>query len=138
MTRTTDNVWLSRFALLTAFATLVLICVGGLVTSHGAGMAVPDWPNTFGYNLFFFPVSQWVGGVFYEHTHRLVASGVGLLTTILAVWLWLKESRRWLRWLGVIGFFSVCCKACSADCEWFFSRMNSGFFTPHWASYFLC
>src|SRR5947207_8706668 len=107
MTRTTDNVWLSRFALLTAFATLVLICVGGLVTSHGAGMAVPDWPNTFGYNLFFFPVSQWVGGVFYEHTHRLVASGVGLLTTILAVWLWLKESRRWLRWLGVIGFFSV-------------------------------
>ncbi len=107
MTRTTDNVWLSRFALLTAVATLVLICFGGLVTSHGAGMAVPDWPNTFGYNLFFFPVSQWVGGIFYEHTHRLVASGVGLLTTILAVWLWLKESRRGLRWLGVIAFLSV-------------------------------
>src|SRR5436305_5013005 len=107
MTRTTDNPWLARFALLTALATLVLVCFGGLVTSHDAGMAVPDWPNTFGYNLFFFPVSQWVGGVFYEHTHRLVASGVGLLTTILAVWLWLKESRRWLRWLGVIGFFSV-------------------------------
>jgi cytochrome c oxidase assembly protein subunit 15 len=93
--------------LLTAFATLVLICFGGLVTSHGAGMAVPDWPNTFGYNLFFFPVSKWVGGIFYEHTHRLVASGVGFLTIILAVWLWLKESRRWLRWLGVIAFFSV-------------------------------
>src|SRR5438874_9742406 len=107
MTRTTDNVWLSRFALLTAFATLVLICVGGLVTSHGAGMAVPDWPNTFGHNLFFFPLSQWVGGIFYEHTHRLVASGVGLLTTILAVWLWLKESRRWLRWLGMAAFLAV-------------------------------
>ena len=107
MTRTTDNPWLARFALLTALATLVLVCFGGLVTSHEAGMAVPDWPNTFGYNLFFFPVSQWVGGVFYEHTHRLVASGVGLLTTILAVWLWLKESRRWLRWLGIMAFLAV-------------------------------
>src|SRR5437667_5377182 len=102
MTRTTDNPWLARFALLTALATLVLVCFGGLVTSHDAGMAVPDWPNTFGHNLFFFPISQWVGGIFYEHTHRLVASGVGLLTTILAAWLWLKESRRWLRWLGMV------------------------------------
>ena len=50
-------------------------------------MAVPDWPNTYGYNMFFFPVSQWVGGIFYEHTHRLVASAVGLLTVVLALWL---------------------------------------------------
>ena len=107
MTRTTDNLWLNRYAVLTAAATLVLICFGGLVTSHGAGMAVPDWPNTFGYNLFFFPISKWVGGIFYEHTHRLVASAVGLLTTILALWLWLKESRRWLRWLGVAAFLAV-------------------------------
>src|SRR5436190_6782927 len=107
MSRTTDNLWLSRYALLTALATLVLICFGGLVTSHEAGMAVPDWPNTFGYNLFFFPISKWIGGIFYEHTHRLVASGVGLLTTVLAVWLWLRESRRWLRWLGVLAFFAV-------------------------------
>ena len=49
MTRTTTNPWLARFAILTALATLVLICLGGLVTSHEAGMAVPDWPNTFGY-----------------------------------------------------------------------------------------
>src|SRR2546428_5770727 len=107
MTRTTDNPWLARFALLTALATLVLVCFGGLVTSHDAGMAVPDWPNTFGHNLFFFPISQWVGGIFYEHTHRLVASGVGFMTTVLAVWLWLKESRRWLRWLGVAAFLTV-------------------------------
>src|SRR6266516_191789 len=107
MTRTTDNPWLALFALLTALATLVLVCFGGLVTSHDAGMAVPDWPNTFGHNLFFFPVSQWVGGIFYEHTHRLVASGVGMLTTILSVWLWLKESRRWLRWLGIGAFLAV-------------------------------
>ena len=107
MVRTTDNSWLSRYAAFTAFATLLLICAGGLVTSHGAGMAVPDWPNTFGYNPFLFPISKWVGGIFYEHTHRLIASGVGLLTTILAVWLWLKESRRWLRWFGLIAFFAV-------------------------------
>jgi cytochrome c oxidase assembly protein subunit 15 len=81
--------------------------VGGLVTSHEAGMAVPDWPTTYGYNMFLFPVSQWVGGIFYEHTHRLVASGVGFLTTILAVWLWLKEERRWLRWLGVFAWWAV-------------------------------
>src|SRR5688572_10938498 len=99
--------WLHRFAVLTAGATLLLICVGGVVTSKGVGLAVPDWPTTFGYNMFFFPWSKWVGGVFYEHSHRLVASGVGLLTTILAVWLWIKEERKWVRWLGVIAFVAV-------------------------------
>jgi cytochrome c oxidase assembly protein subunit 15 len=95
------NKWLHRFALLCATATLVLICFGGLVTSHGAGMAVPDWPNTFGYNMFFFPFSQWVGGIFYEHSHRLFASAVGFLTIVLAVWIWRADGRRWVRWLGV-------------------------------------
>ena len=94
--------WLPRFALLTAAATLGLIGVGGLVTSHGAGLAVPDWPNTYGYNMFFFPISQWVGGVFYEHTHRLLASGVGLLTAILALWLHGKTARPLMRRLGII------------------------------------
>jgi cytochrome c oxidase assembly protein subunit 15 len=98
---------LHRFAVITAAATFCLIWVGGLVTSHGAGMAVPDWPTTYGYNMFFFPFSKWVGGIFYEHSHRLVASGVGLLTVILCVWLWLKEERRWLRWLGVIALAAV-------------------------------
>src|SRR4051812_26798328 len=107
MTRSLENPWLHRFALLTAVATLVLIAVGGLVTSHGAGMAVPDWPTSYGYNMFALPFKFWKGGVFFEHTHRLAASGVGLLTTILAGWLWLKDSRRWLRWLGVIAFFAV-------------------------------
>ena len=109
-TRSKDNPWLARFAALTALATLGLIVVGGLVTSHGAGMAVPDWPTTYGYNMFLFPFSHWLfdrNGIFYEHSHRLVASGVGLLTTILAIWLWLKEERRWLRWLGVLAFFAV-------------------------------
>src|SRR5882757_5366946 len=86
------------FAVLTAFVTFLLIGLGGLVTSHGAGMSVPDWPNTYGYNMFAFPISRWVGGIFYEHTHRLLASAVGLLTLVLAVWLWLSDSRRWMRW----------------------------------------
>src|SRR5882724_10595769 len=90
-----------RFALLTAIATLGLIGVGGLVTSHEAGMAVPDWPNTYGYNMFLFPISKWMGGIFYEHSHRLFASLVGLLTTILAGWLWVRETRSTVRWAGL-------------------------------------
>lgn len=107
MTRTVQNPWLHRFAVATAAATLALIGLGGLVTSHGVGMAVPDWPTTYGYNMFLFPPAYWIGGIFYEHTHRLLASFVGLLTTILAAWLWLKEERRWLRWTGVLAFFAV-------------------------------
>ncbi len=95
-----DNPALRRFALLTAAATFVLVWMGGLVTSHEAGLSVPDWPNTYGYNLFFFPISKWISGIFYEHTHRLVASGVGLLTTILALWLFGRKSRPLLRWGG--------------------------------------
>ena len=107
MARSTNNPWLHRFSVLTALATLALLGVGGVVTSKGVGMAVPDWPTTYGYNMFFFPISKWTGGIFYEHSHRLVASGVGFLTTILAIWLWLKESRAWLRWLGVVAFATV-------------------------------
>ena len=107
MKRNAHNLWLHRFAVFTAVATLVLICAGGIVTSKGVGLAVPDWPNTFGYNMFFFPISKWVGGVFYEHTHRLIASGVGMLTMILAVWLWIKEPRAWMRWLGLLAFVAV-------------------------------
>lgn len=94
------NSYLHRFAVLTAIATLGLVGIGGLVTSHGAGMAVPDWPNTYGYNMFFFPFSQWVGGIFYEHSHRLAASGVGLLTVVLALWLYGRQARPFMRWAG--------------------------------------
>lgn len=89
------------FAVFTAFVTLALICVGGLVTSREAGMAVPDWPNTYGYNMFWFPFSKWVGGIFYEHTHRLTAAFVGFLTTVLAIWLWVRETKGKSRWTGV-------------------------------------
>ena len=95
------------FAVLNAVATFLLIGLGGLVTSHEAGMSVPDWPTTYGYNMFLFPLDKWIGGIFYEHSHRLLASFVGLLTTILAVWLWLKDPRRWLHWLGIAAFLLV-------------------------------
>jgi cytochrome c oxidase assembly protein subunit 15 len=101
------SVWLHRFAVFAAVCVFPLIFIGGLVTSKGAGLAVPDWPNSYGYNMFLFPPSMWVGNILYEHSHRLFASFVGLLTTILAVWLWVREPRRWVRWLGVIAFFAV-------------------------------
>lgn len=78
-----------------------------MVTSKGVGLAVPDWPTTFGYNMFLFPFSKWVGGVLFEHTHRLIASTVGFLTIILAAWLWRQESRRWVRNLGFAALAGV-------------------------------
>lgn len=78
-----------------------------MVTSKGVGLAVPDWPTTFGYNMFLFPFSKWVGGIFFEHTHRLIASTVGFLTIILAIWIWRTDQRRWLRNLGLIALGAV-------------------------------
>ena len=72
-------------ALVTAAVTFVLILFGGLVTNTGAALAVPDWPTTFGHNMFLYPWAQMVGGVFYEHSHRLIGAVVGLLTLALGV-----------------------------------------------------
>lgn len=94
------NVGLHRFAVLTAAATLLLVFAGGLVTSTESGLSVPDWPTTYGYNMFTFPLSKWVGGIRFEHSHRLIASTVGLLTIGLAVWIQRREDRRWVRRLG--------------------------------------
>ena len=96
-------VWLHRFAVLTAGATFILIIAGGLVTSTGSALAVPDWPLSYG-GLF----PPMVGGILYEHGHRMVGAFVGLLTTVLAVWLVLKEPRRWVRWLGLGALTAVC------------------------------
>lgn len=95
------------FALLTTVLTFLLLCSGGLVTSKGVGMSVPDWPTTYGYNMFAFPLSRWVGGVFYEHTHRLFASGIGFLTVILSVMTFFLEKRRWVRRLGLVLLIGV-------------------------------
>ncbi len=95
------------FACFTAVWTFVLLAIGGLVTSHGAGMAVPDWPTSFGYNMFALPFHFWTGGVFWEHSHRLVASGLGILTVALAIWIFRVDGRRWVRVLGVVAVICV-------------------------------
>jgi heme a synthase len=95
---------LHRFATVTAFLTLLLIIAGALVTSNDAGLSVPDWPTSFG-SLYKMP--RMVGGVQYEHGHRMVAELVGLLTIILAIWTWRVEKRMWLRLLGVMALLTV-------------------------------
>ena len=99
--------WLHRYAKLVAFSTVLLIAAGGMVTSTDSGLAVPDWPNTYGRFMFTFPVEQMVGGIFYEHGHRLIASTVGLLTIILAAWTWRVDERRWVRWLAIAALGTV-------------------------------
>jgi cytochrome c oxidase assembly protein subunit 15 len=99
--------WPHRLALMTAGMTLLLILLGGLVTSTGSGLAVPDWPTTFGYDMFTFPWSRMVGGIFLEHSHRLIGSAVGVLSVALAVALWVAEPRRWLRALGGMALAAV-------------------------------
>jgi cytochrome c oxidase assembly protein subunit 15 len=101
MPETRYNPALHRIALLTAAATFPLIFMGGLVTSKQAGMSVPDWPNSYGYNMFLFPPRLWVGGILYEHTHRLMGTVVGMLSILLALFAWKTESRPWVRWLAM-------------------------------------
>lgn len=103
----TTSPWLHAYAVCVALSILVLICIGGVVTSKGAGLAVPDWPTSYGYNMFAFPVSRWVGGVFFEHVHRLAASVVGLLTLGLTGWIIAADRRRWMKVLGVLATVAV-------------------------------
>lgn len=94
-----------RLSLVATASTLVLIVFGGLVTNTGAALAVPDWPTTFGHNMFLYPWSGWVGGVFYEHSHRLIGAVVGMLTVALAVALWFRGPV--LRRLGLVAVIAV-------------------------------
>src|SRR5262249_56432210 len=93
MTRPALGVTTHSLGLVTLTATGVLIVLGGLVTNTGAGLAVPDWPSTFGHNMFLFPWSQMIGGILYEHSHRLVGALVGLLTLVLSAALWREGGR---------------------------------------------
>jgi cytochrome c oxidase assembly protein subunit 15 len=81
---------------------LFLLIAGALVTSNDAGLSVPDWPLSYG-SL----TPPMVGGIFYEHGHRVIAACVGMLSIVLALWLWRVESRPWVRWLGVAAVGAV-------------------------------
>jgi len=93
---------LHLFAVLTACCTWFLIIAGALVTGNEAGLAVPDWPLSYG-SL----TPPMVGGIFFEHGHRMIAATVGLLTVILALWLWRKEPRQTVRGLGWLALGTV-------------------------------
>ncbi len=92
---------LHKFATFVAGWTVLLVLAGSLVTSTDSGLSVPDWPTSYGWNMFTFPPSMWVGGIFYEHGHRLIASSVGLLTIVLATSLWRSDRSRWIKRLGL-------------------------------------
>jgi cytochrome c oxidase assembly protein subunit 15 len=106
------DVWSHRIAVLTAGATFLLILAGGLVINTGSGLAVPDWPTTFGHNMFLYPWSKMLGGIFYKHSHRLLGAAVGLLTLALAVMLWIRGRWWWLRWLGAGALGGVVIQGC--------------------------
>ena len=101
------HLWHHRYVKLVTVFTVLLIAAGGMVTSTDSGLSVPDWPTTYGSNMFTFPVSKWVGGIRYEHTHRLIASTVGFLTIIMAGWTWWIEPRRWVRRLAFAALGAV-------------------------------
>jgi len=96
------EIWLHRFAIFLAVCTLFLLIAGASVTSNEAGLSVPDWPLSYGKVM-----PDMTGGVFYEHGHRMVATTVGFLTIILAVWLWRADNRSWMRKLGWISLLAV-------------------------------
>ena len=96
------GVWMHRYAVFVAVCTALLVFAGGLVTSTGSALSVPDWPLSYG--TVFPPM---VGNVRFEHGHRLVAASVGMLTLGLAVWLWRREPRRAVRRLGLLALGAV-------------------------------
>ncbi len=99
--------WLSRFAVVAAASVLPLLTIGGLVTSKQAGLAVPDWPNSFGYNMFLLPLRHMEGGVYFEHGHRLFGTLVGLTTLVLTGFTLATDHRRGAKALAVVALVAV-------------------------------
>jgi cytochrome c oxidase assembly protein subunit 15 len=98
----------SFFSLVAAGTVFVLIVTGGLVTGMEAGLAVPDWPNSFGHNMLLYPLSEMKGGIFYEHAHRLYGMLVGVTAITLLVMVFKYDDRGWVRWFAGVIFLMVC------------------------------
>jgi cytochrome c oxidase assembly protein subunit 15 len=107
MTACSTNPWLRRYATFVPLVTFLLIIAGALVTSNDAGLSVPDWPTSFGT----FRMPPMVGGVKFEHGHRMIAAAVAILTMVLALWLWRSEPRRWVRRLGAFAVVAILAQA---------------------------
>ena len=97
-----QNPWLHRYAILLALCTLALVAAGALVTSNEAGLSVPDWPLSYGKVM-----PEMIGGVFYEHGHRMIATTVGAMTIVMLVWLWIADRRTWMRNAGLAALGAV-------------------------------
>ena len=102
----TYNAFVHRFAVFVVLWTILLLIAGALVTSNDAALSVPDWPLSYGTLT-----PPMVGGIVYEHSHRLIAAGLGIFSLVLAVVLWIADERRWLRWFGVIAVLGVIVQA---------------------------
>src|ERR1700736_4514526 len=103
------NPGVHRFANFVVAWTVLLFTAGALVTSNDAALSVPDWPKSFG--TWFPSLRMLAGGAFFEHSHRVIAGGLGFLTLALAILIWVKDNRRWLRWFGVIAVAGVAVQA---------------------------
>ncbi len=106
---TTYNAGVHRFAVFTVCWTILLFVAGALVTSKDAALSVPDWPKSFG--TWFPSLRMLAGGAFFEHSHRVIAAVMGFLVLFLAVWLWKRDLRPWMRWFGVIAVGGVVAQA---------------------------
>jgi cytochrome c oxidase assembly protein subunit 15 len=95
-----------KFAIFVVCWTILLLVAGALVTSNEAALSVPDWPLSYGTLT-----PPMVGGIRYEHSHRVIAGVLGLLSIVLAVWVWAKDERRWLRWFSVIAVAGMAAQA---------------------------
>jgi heme a synthase len=105
----TYNPVLNKLAKFTVAWTVLLFVAGALVTSNDAALSVPDWPKSFG--TWFPTLRQLAGGAFFEHSHRVIAGLLGILILALAILIWMKDSRPWLRWFGVIAVLGVVVQA---------------------------
>jgi cytochrome c oxidase assembly protein subunit 15 len=120
---------LRRFSKGLCILTFFLIFLGALVKSTESGLSVPDWPTTYGHFMFAFPLDQMVGGIKYEHTHRMLASIVGLFTLFLCVWLWRSQTSLWLKRLGLVAFLTVIAQGVLGG-------LTVKYFLPVWLSTF--